>query len=121
LESIPEHGFFVDTELDPGKKPDSCSASQGDDTLAHMVPGSAEANRLIALLVRHHVAMTSTLPGLEASLPGADASADGRPRLRAAVLEAMSPSARDAYVYWRNRPGNKAARRARRISPPTWT
>jgi imidazolonepropionase-like amidohydrolase len=104
-----EHGFFVNTELDPGKKPDTCSVSQGDYTLEHMSPGSAEADRLIALLVRHHVAITSTLPGLAASLPGVEASADGRPPLPAAVLEAMSPSARDACLYQRNRPGNKSA------------
>jgi imidazolonepropionase-like amidohydrolase len=104
-----EHGFFVNTELDPDKKPDACSASQGDYTLEHMIPGSAEANRLISLLVRHHVAITSTMPGLAASLPGAEASADGRPPLRAAVLEALSPSAREVYLYGRNRPGNTAA------------
>jgi hypothetical protein len=36
-----EHGFFVNTELDPEKKPDTCSASGGDYTLEHMTPGSA--------------------------------------------------------------------------------
>ena len=104
-----EHAFFTNTELDPDKKPDSCSASQGDYTLEHMIPGSADADRLISLLVGHHVAIASTLPGLAASLPGAEASADSRPPLRAAVLEALSPSARDAYLFWRNRPGNKSA------------
>jgi imidazolonepropionase-like amidohydrolase len=34
-----EHGFFVNTQLDPGKKPDECSDSEGDYTLAHMDPG----------------------------------------------------------------------------------
>ena len=51
-----EHGFMVNTELDPGKKPNTCSASGGDYTLEHTIPGSPEANRLIALLVGHHVA-----------------------------------------------------------------
>ena len=37
-----EHGFFANTELDPEKKPDMCSASQGDYTLEHMAPGSPE-------------------------------------------------------------------------------
>lgn len=40
-----EHGFFVNTELDPDKKPDICSESSGDYTLEHMAPGSAEAGR----------------------------------------------------------------------------
>jgi imidazolonepropionase-like amidohydrolase len=65
-----EHGFFANTELDPGKKPDTCSASGGAYTLEHMKPGSAEADRLIATLIKHHVAITSTLPGLASTLPG---------------------------------------------------
>jgi len=104
-----EHGFFVNTGLDPGKKPDACSASQGDYTLEHISPGSAEADRLIATLVRHHVAVTSTLPGLASSLTSADASGEARPPLRPMVLQAMSPSAREAYLYSRNRPASKSA------------
>jgi imidazolonepropionase-like amidohydrolase len=98
-----EHGFFVNTAMDPDKKPDTCSSSAGDYTLEHMVPGSPEANRLIATLVTHHVAITSTLPSTAAAVP-TDGSVDGRPTVRPAVLEAMAPSARDAYLYWRNRP-----------------
>ncbi|HWX43358.1 MAG TPA: amidohydrolase family protein [Blastocatellia bacterium] len=103
-----EHGFFVNTELDPDKKPDTCSASGGDYTLEHMTPGSPEADRLIATLIRHHVAITSTLPGLASTLPGLEASVDGRPLVRPAVLEAMAPSVREAYLYGRNRPANKS-------------
>jgi hypothetical protein len=106
-----EHGFFANTELDPDKKPDSCSASGGDYTLEHMKPGSAEANRLIALLVSHHVAITSTLPGTAAGALS-EATIDQRPPLRPAVLAAMAPSAREAYLYDRNRPrsaGNQTA------------
>jgi imidazolonepropionase-like amidohydrolase len=102
-----EHGFFVNTEMDPGKKPDTCTASEGDYTLEHMVPGDPEAGRLIATLIRHHVAITSTLPGLASSVPGNEAS-DGRQVLRPAVLAAMSPSVRETYLYSRNRPANKA-------------
>jgi imidazolonepropionase-like amidohydrolase len=98
-----EHGFFVNTALDPDKKPDTCSASGGDYTLEHMTPGSPDAERLIATLISHHVAITSTLPSTAASVPS-DATADGRPPVRAAVLEAMAPSVRDAYLYSRNRP-----------------
>ena len=91
-----EHGFFVNTELDPDKHPDTCSASGGDYTLEHMLPGSADADRLIATLIRHHVAITSTLLGTAASV--------SLEPLRPAVLQAMSPSAREAYFYGRNRP-----------------
>jgi imidazolonepropionase-like amidohydrolase len=99
-----EHGFFVNTELDPDKKPDTCSASRGDYTLEHTIPGSAYANGLIATLIQHHVAVTSTLPGTSAAAQRVEAAVEGRPALRPAVLEAMSASAREAYLYWRNRP-----------------
>jgi len=101
-----EHGFFVNTALDPDKKPDLCSASEGDYTLEHMT--SADADRLIAMLVAHHVAITSTLPGSAAS-PSVV--------LRPAILEALSPSLREALLYWHNRPApaqNNAAVRLRK-------
>jgi hypothetical protein len=99
-----EHGFFTNTALDPGKKPDACSESQGDFTLHHMSPGSPEAKRLFAALLQHRVAVTSTLVGLASSLP----PADGRAAVRPAAFEAMSPTLRDAYLFARNRPADKA-------------
>jgi imidazolonepropionase-like amidohydrolase len=99
-----EHGFFVNTQHDPDKKPDTCSASRGDYTLEHTIPGSAEANGLIATLIKHHVAVTSTLPSTAAAALRLEAPVDGRPALAPAVFDAMSPSAREAYLYWRNRP-----------------
>jgi imidazolonepropionase-like amidohydrolase len=109
-----EHSFFVNTEMDPGKKPDTCSASGGDYTLEHMAPGSPEANRLIATLVSHHVAITSTLPSTAAGVPD-DATADGRPRVRAAVLDALAPSLREANLYDRNRPRSTTSTAAFRL------
>jgi imidazolonepropionase-like amidohydrolase len=103
-----EHGFFANTALDPDKKPDTCSASGGDYTLEHMIPGSPAADRLIAMLVAHHVAVTSTLPGTASGLPEVD-GIDARPTLRPAALQSMAPSARDGYLYSRNRPANKTA------------
>lgn len=102
-----EHGFFENTALDPEKKPDICSENGGDYSLEHMTPGGAEADHLIATLIKHHVAITSTLPGTASSL--SDTSTDGRPTLRPAALQSMAPSARDAYLYGRNRPKSKAA------------
>jgi len=98
-----EHGFFVNTQLDPDKKPDSCTESAGDYTLEHMRPGSDEANRLIATLIKQHVALTSTLPGTAASVPELGKSVDGRPSLRPAALQAMAPALREAVLYARNR------------------
>ena len=90
-----EHGFFVNTQLDPGKTPDECPKTVGDPTLEKMTAGGPEAKALIALLVSHHVAVTSTLPVFESF----DA---GHLHLQPRVLEAMSPPTRDAYLYTRN-------------------
>jgi imidazolonepropionase-like amidohydrolase len=90
-----EHGFFVNTQLDPDKKPDHCTESMGDYTLEHMDPNGPEAKDLFETLIKHHVAVTSTLPVFEGDVPG-------RPPLRQAVLEAMTPEAREAYLYARN-------------------
>lgn len=91
-----EHGFYVNTQLDSGKKPDQCSESEGIETLQRMDANTPEAKDLISFLVQHHVAVTSTLPVFEDLVPG-------RPRLRAAMMEAMSPQAREAYMYFRDR------------------
>ncbi|MBV8909696.1 MAG: amidohydrolase family protein, partial [Gammaproteobacteria bacterium] len=98
-----EHGFFVNTGLDPDKQPDICTASSGDYTLEHMSPGSPEAIRLIATLVKHHVAITSTLPNPASSVPDAHGSIDGLAPLLPGALQAMAPSLRDAVLYDRNR------------------
>src|SRR5262252_5518076 len=46
-----EHGFSANTQNDPDKRPDTCSASAGDYTLDHMAPGSTDAVRLMTSLV----------------------------------------------------------------------
>jgi imidazolonepropionase-like amidohydrolase len=102
-----EHGFFVNTSLDPDKKPDTCTASSGDYTLEHMNPGSPEANRLIAMLIKHHVAITSTLAGPASSVPDHAEAQDGRPHLSPGALQAMAPSLRDAVLFGRNAPPSK--------------
>ncbi|MGA8938029.1 MAG: amidohydrolase family protein [Acidobacteriaceae bacterium] len=90
-----EHGFFVNTELDPGKDPDECPRTVGNATMEKMKAGSPEAKALIDLLVSHHVALTSTLPVFQSYDP---AHLHIQPR----VLEAMSPPTREAYLYTRN-------------------
>lgn len=90
-----EHGFFVNTQLDPGKQPDQCPATTGTPTLVAMKPGSAEATALIRLLVNHHVAVTSTLPVFEQSLA---LHAPLQPR----AMDVLTPQARQDYLYLRN-------------------
>lgn len=90
-----EHGFFVNTQNDPGKQPDVCPPTYGNPTILHMTPGSPEAKALISLLVSHHVAVTSTLPVFEDDDPA-------HLQLQPRVLETMSPPAREDYLKVRN-------------------
>ncbi|MBW4038128.1 MAG: amidohydrolase family protein [Acidobacteria bacterium] len=90
-----EHGFFVNTQLDPGKTPDVCPDTAGNPTMEKMTAGSPEAKALIDLLIRHHVAVTSTLPVFESYDPT-------HLHLQSRVLDTMSPPARAAYLYTRN-------------------
>ena len=90
-----EHGFFVNTQLDPGKTPDVCPRTTGGPTLEAMDPNGPEAAKLIKLLIDHHVALTSTLPVFESD-------GDGHPPLQQRMLDALTPQAREAYLYARN-------------------
>ena len=104
-----EHGFFVNTQNDPGKQLDICPRTTGNPTLANMDPDGQDAAALIKLLVDHHVAITSTLPVFESSIPT-------HLHLQPRVLEAMSPPTREAYLYTRNlelsRPQNPTREKA---------
>ena len=95
-----EHGFFVNTQLDRGKKPDVCPDSGGDPTIAAMKPGSPEANALVKLLVDRHVAVTSTLPVFAQSLPLHEP-------LNPRAMAVLTPEARTAYLYNRNRAASR--------------
>jgi imidazolonepropionase-like amidohydrolase len=98
-----EHGFFVNTQLDPGKQPDVCPDTYGNPTLAGMTPDGPDATALIKLLIDHHVAITSTLPVFEPDVPT-------HVHVQDRVLDAMSPPTREAYLLTRNlelsRPAN---------------
>ena len=96
-----EHGFFVNTQLDPGKQPDKCSDGTGTPTLLKMAPGSPEANALIKLLVDHHVAVTSTLPVFAQSVPLHEP-------LQARQMDVMTPQAKEAYLFSRNLTASRA-------------
>jgi hypothetical protein len=91
-----EHGFFVNTQLDPDKKPDECSKDAGTPTLMAMDPNGDAAKQLIAKLVQKKVAVTSTLPVFEHMVPN-------RPPLQQRVLDAMTPQARQRFMLSRNR------------------
>ena len=60
-------------------------------------------NVMIDTLVRHHVAITSTLPVFEWD-------GKGRPPIRQQALDAMSPEAREAFFMMRTRPASSMPR-----------
>jgi imidazolonepropionase-like amidohydrolase len=93
-----EHGLFVDTEFMPDKKPDVCP-ERGEDPvhMAQLDVNSGPLHHLILDLVRHQVAVTSTLPVFEMG------SFSGRPTLEKRVLDALSPEARGALLMNRVR------------------
>lgn len=92
-----EHGLFVDTEFVPGKTQDVCP-SQGAtrQTMAGLDLSSAPVQDMIRDLVEHHVAITSTLPVFEPSVPN-------RPPLERRILDAMLPEAQADYLASRVR------------------
>ncbi len=93
-----EHGpVFTDTDFVPDKKPDVCpTARAGSNSWMKLDVRSAEVQSLIRDLVEHHVAVTSTLPVFELSVPG-------RPKLQGRVLDAMSPASALSYLTMRAR------------------
>ena len=96
-----EHGFFVNTQLDPGKQPDKCPDTAGNPTVLAMKPGSPDANALIALLVKRKVAVTSTLPVFEQSVPL-------HAPLQARQMDVLTPQAKESYLYLRNLTAGRA-------------
>lgn len=105
-----EHGFFAATDFVRSKK-------ENELPLPAVVSGSidaldvdgAEATALIQHLVEKHVALTSTLPVFEASVPG-------RPMLTAREMDAYSALARENYlVTWARVNGPNDGRAAARF------
>jgi hypothetical protein len=86
-----EHGpVFADTEFVVDKKPDVCPAG-GSGSWAKQDVNGAQVQQLIHDLVSRHVAVTSTLPVFEASVPG-------RPKLQPRTLNAMSAESAQSYL-----------------------
>lgn len=91
-----EHGpVFADTEFVADKKPDQCPP-RGASSWANVAIDGPQVKALIENLVSHHVAVTSTLPVFEASVPL-------RPPLQPRFLHALSPDAAASYLTARGR------------------
>lgn len=102
-----EHGLVVDTEFFSGKTPGVCPSRQ--DAMREMAEkldvSSEPVVAMIQDLVKRNVAVTSTLPVLEATL-----ALSGRPPLERRVLDAMTPEARIACLRARLDLANDTAR-----------
>jgi imidazolonepropionase-like amidohydrolase len=99
-----EHGLVVDTEFYSGKKPGACpvTAEATKEMAEKLDISSAPVQEMIRDLVAHHVAITSTLPVFETSVPN-------RAPFTKRVLDAMTPEARIAYLTRRSAVANNAA------------
>jgi hypothetical protein len=86
-----EHGpVFADTEFVTAKKLDQCP-SGGSASWAKLAIDGPQVKALIENLVSHHVAVTSTLPVFESSVPL-------RPQLQPRVLQSMSTESAQSYL-----------------------
>ena len=91
-----EHGIVVDTEFFSGKKPGECpDARAAAKEMAEKVEiDGTVVQEMIRDLVAHKVAVTSTLPVFETLVPN-------RAPLAPRVLDAMTETARVAYLRTR--------------------
>src|SRR6266700_4177282 len=102
-----EHGLLVDTEFFPKKKADQCPDVRDEaERYGKMEMQSGPAHDLILDLVQHHVAVTSTLPVFEMSVPG-------RPTMQPRVLDALTSEARSAVLANKLHAGDQASLRKR--------
>jgi imidazolonepropionase-like amidohydrolase len=92
-----EHGLVVDTEFDPGKKPDECpSQNITRDTIVKLDIKSAPVQQTIRELVQHHVAITSTMAVFDAMAPH-------RPPFDQRMIEVLTPQGALTYMAARAR------------------
>jgi len=91
-----EHGFVLATDFNSEKKPEICPVTTEHSRAAFLAltPDSPAVRELFHILIQHHVAITSTLPVIEAY------SSD-RPTLQDRVLDVMSPQAQAGYLSQR--------------------
>jgi len=97
-----EHGLLVDTEFFPWKKPGECPQNLDYDFISKLDIQSGPVHDMILDLVQHHVAVTSTLPVFEMSVPG-------RPPIQQRVLDALTTDSRSYVLANKVRSSDTAA------------
>ncbi len=102
-----EHGLVVDTEFFPWKKPGECPSDHLDyDFIGKLDIQNGPVHDMILDLVQHHVAVTSTLPVFEMSVPG-------RPTIQQRVLDALTADSRSQVLNNKVRSSDAKAIRQR--------
>jgi len=97
-----EHGLIVDTEFFPEKKQGECP-DVADDMVRYgkLDVQTGPVHDMILDLIKHHVAVTSTLPVFEEEVPG-------RPVMQRRVLDALTAEARAQFLANKVRMGDTA-------------
>jgi len=89
-----EHGVFANTDFTPGKKVDTCPSGPGTDSVyANLDVSSPDVQRTISEMVKHNVALTSTLAVFELSAPS-------RVPVDQRVLDALHPDVSKFVSDW---------------------
>jgi imidazolonepropionase-like amidohydrolase len=86
-----DHGLFVNTEYDPAKKPDMCPGTN-TKLMENLDIESAPVKATFKAMIDKGIGMTSTLPVIEAMVPGRPKEIDPR------TLEMMYPVIKDNYL-----------------------
>lgn len=103
-----EHGFFVATDFDPGKRPDVRPGQiAGMTSVAALDTNNAVFRSLVAELVAHPVTLTSTLTAFETFVSGQSPPPG---------LVVLDPILRDRYESFAPRWSERRARCSRRCS-----
>lgn len=111
-----EHGLLEDYEFLSGKKPGECPEPKPTDAvfMSNLDVNSGPVHEMILDLVKHHVAVTSTLPVFEVEVPG-------RPPIQQRVLDSLSVEARNQFLANKLRRGDlKMARQRYGADVPPW-
>jgi hypothetical protein len=90
-----EHGLLTNSEYSPDKEPDQCPPN-ANAAIRELDIGGSPVRATLEDMVRHGVAMTSTLAVYELFVPG-------RPPVEQRMLDALSPETSAEYLRARER------------------
>ncbi len=98
-----EHGFFVNTQLDPGKQPDKCPETAGNPTLLAMKPGSPRSE------CADHAPGRSARWRSRRPCRCSNRACRSTRRFSRAQMDVLTPQAKESYSISRNLTAGRAA------------